>query len=82
MPAPLRKLQFRPSLNLLIVLAGEFCVKLPRVMPSPKTDPVDAESFLQRHSGTAYFLWTFAISWSAAFVVAAPHLLRGQPLPK
>jgi|SRR6267143_4285659 len=28
------------------------------------------------------FLLTFAISWSAAFLVAAPHVLRGQSLPK
>ena len=50
-------------------------------MPSPQSGRIDRESFLQRHSETAYFLLTFAISWSAAFLVAAPHVLGGQSLP-
>jgi len=29
-----------------------------------------------------YFALTFAISWSGALVVVAPHLLHGQPVPK
>lgn len=37
---------------------------------------------LRRHPVRCYFLLTFAISWSAAFCVAAPHLLRHQPLPQ
>jgi uncharacterized protein len=39
-------------------------------------------SFLQSHSVTAYFLLAFTISWLGALAVAAPHLLRHQPLPK
>src|ERR1700688_4566774 len=38
-------------------------------------------SFLLSHSVTAYFLLTFTISWLGALAVAAPHLLRREPLP-
>jgi uncharacterized protein len=40
-----------------------------------------AASFLLTHPLAAYFLLTFTISWVGAFVVAAPHLLRHEPLP-
>src|SRR5260370_24442540 len=39
-------------------------------------------SFLRKHPALTYFLLTFAISWTAAFLVAAPKLLQGDPLPK
>jgi len=37
---------------------------------------------IARRPITSYFLLTFAISWTAAFVVVAPKLLRGEPVPK
>ncbi len=38
--------------------------------------------FSQRRPVVSYFLLTFAISWSAAFFVAAPKLFQPGPLPK
>ncbi len=39
-------------------------------------------SALKRHPVVSYFILTFSISWIGAFCVAAPHLLRGEPIPK
>lgn len=39
-------------------------------------------AFVGRHSVTLYFAATFAISWAGALAVAAPILMRGDPLPK
>jgi membrane protease YdiL (CAAX protease family) len=40
------------------------------------------ENLVQRHPVASYFALTFVISWAAALVVAAPHLLRHEPLPR
>jgi len=45
------------------------------------TSPTNS-SFLRKHPALSYFLLTFAISWSAAFLVAAPKLFEHGPLPK
>jgi len=37
---------------------------------------------MRRHPALSYFLLAFAISWSAAFLVAAPKLFQPGPLPK
>ena len=47
-------------------------------MPSPDSN----RTFFQRHHVVAYFVLTFAISWSGAFLVVAPRLLRHEPVPK
>jgi len=47
-------------------------------------DPIATHnsSFLRKYPAAAYFLLTFAISWTAAFLVAAPRLFQNAPLPK
>lgn len=44
-------------------------------------NPAD-HSLWRRHPVLSYFVLTFAISWLAALSIAAPHLLRGEPLPQ
>lgn len=39
-------------------------------------------TWLRRNPVACYFGLTFLLSWLGASLVAAPHLLRGQPLPK
>jgi membrane protease YdiL (CAAX protease family) len=39
-------------------------------------------SLLSKHPALSYFLLTFTISWTAAFLVAAPKLLQSGSLPK
>ena len=44
--------------------------------------PLRRDSFLARHPVSTYFALTFAVSWLGAFAVAAPHLFRGEGIPK
>ena len=52
----------------------------PRVTQQSRSN--QRESFLHRHPVVSYFALTLAISWIGALLLAAPHLLRGRPLPK
>ncbi len=40
------------------------------------------KTFFGRHPVASYFALTFSVSWMGALAVAAPHLLRHEPLPK
>jgi len=51
-------------------------------MPAAVRSPGNQEAITRRHPVVAYFALTFLISWTGALAVAAPHLLRHQPLPK
>jgi membrane protease YdiL (CAAX protease family) len=51
-------------------------------MSTPIPAPSKQENFLARHAVSTYFALTFVVSWLGAFAVAAPHLLRGEAVPK
>ncbi len=44
--------------------------------------PGSLELIIRRHSVVAYFALTFTISWIGALALAAPRLIRHQPIPK
>lgn len=48
----------------------------------PSAPPANPDNILRRHPVLAYFALTFVFSWMGALAVAAPHLVRQQPLPK
>ena len=54
----------------------------PDAMPTQPGLLDNDTTLLVRHPVAAYFALTFTISWVGALSVAAPHLMRHQPLPK
>ena len=62
-------------------LALEFQTYAP-TMTTPIPNLTKQENFISRHSVGTYFALTFGVSWLGAFVVVAPHLLRGEAIPK
>jgi uncharacterized protein len=51
-------------------------------MPSEFRNPSNQAAIVRRYPVVAYFALTFLISWTGALAVAAPPLIRHQPLPK
>jgi len=51
-------------------------------MPREFGIPGSQEAIIRRYPVVVYFALTFLISWTGALAVAAPHLIRHQPLPK
>jgi uncharacterized protein len=51
-------------------------------MPPEFAPPSNQEAIIRRYPVVTYFALTFLISWTGALAVAAPHLIRHQPLPQ
>lgn len=80
MPTPYHSLKHRrtePGPRPLRSVGNKACsVTLAPILSAP------ARSWIRRHSVLACFVLTFALSWTGAFLLVAPHLLRGESIPK
>jgi membrane protease YdiL (CAAX protease family) len=54
----------------------------PETMPAQEALLHNDATLLLRHPVAVYFALTFTISWVGALLVAAPHLMRHESLPK
>jgi membrane protease YdiL (CAAX protease family) len=43
---------------------------------------MNLKKLIQRYPATSYFITAFFISWAGAFILVAPKLFSGQPIPK
>ena len=59
-----------------------FPIVLTRTMTAQIPTPSEHANLATRYPVSTYFALTFAVSWLGAFAVAAPHLLRGEAVPK
>lgn len=51
-------------------------------MSKEKPLRADGRNLVQRYPVTSYFASTYVISWAGALIVAAPHLMRHEDVPK
>jgi len=51
-------------------------------MSATTPPPSKNQNSVTRRPAITYFALTFTVSWLGAFTVAAPHLLRGQAIPR
>jgi hypothetical protein len=64
--------------QLSVVDAVVLCRTVSTEIPTPSK----SENFAAHYPVAAYFVLTFAVSRAGAFALAAPHLLRGEAIPK
>jgi membrane protease YdiL (CAAX protease family) len=69
-------------ISISIETLARFRVESFSFMSAQAPTTLTSSSWLRRYPVSCYFGLTFFLSWFGAFLVAAPHLLHQQPLPK
>jgi membrane protease YdiL (CAAX protease family) len=70
------------SASCVALSLGQICGYIVTLMGSLDSISEPRKSVFVHRPVAAYFVLTFAVSWLGAFLVAAPHLIRREPLPK